>query len=101
MYKTVWKEDAYLPCNEILAKTNSNMFPIINKLLRLFYTIPVSNATAERSFSNLKNLKDSLCSTMLNERLNGLNLMYIHREEIDVNEVIEKFSVKNRKIILT
>jgi hypothetical protein len=50
-------------------------------------TLPVTSATAERSFSKLKLIKSYLRSTMTNERLSGLALISIERglaENIDL-----------------
>ena len=45
-------------------------------LLRIFCTLPVSTCTAERAFSAMKLLKTYLRSTMNDDRLTGLALMY-------------------------
>ena len=64
-------------------------------LLRLFGTLPVTTATAERSFSTLRRLKTYLRSTMSEERLTDLALMTVHREvPIDPNEVLDVFRIK-------
>ena len=42
-------------------------------------TMPVANATAERSFSVLRRLKTYARLTMKNDRLSSLRLIYIHR----------------------
>ena len=52
-------------------------------------TIPVTSCSAERSFSAMKIQKPRMGSMMSDERLNGLALMYIHKEiDIDVQAVI-------------
>jgi hypothetical protein len=54
--------------------TNPEVYPIISKLLQIFVTLPVSNATGERSFSTLRRLKTYLRNSTSQNRLNGLAL---------------------------
>ena len=51
----------------------------IDKLLKLYYTFPVTTATSERSFSSLRRLKTFLRTTMTECRLNNLFLLYVHK----------------------
>ena len=54
--------------------------------------LPVSTASAERSFSTMRRLKTYLRSTMTDKRLTGLALMNIHTDlEIDSEEVLKQF----------
>src|ERR1700733_15445260 len=72
-----------------------NFLPAVATLLRLSGTIPVSNATAERSFSALKRLKTYLCSTMAEERLTGLALLHVNKlTEVDPDDIIEVYAGK-------
>ncbi|XP_058783350.1 uncharacterized protein LOC131658031 [Vicia villosa] len=67
---------------------------------RVLLTIPVTVASAERSFSKLKLLKSYLRSTMLQERLNGLALLAIENdllENIQYEDLIEEFASKNAR----
>lgn len=52
------------------------------KLLKIFYTIPVTTSSAERTFSALRRLKTYLRSTMSQLRLNYMMLLYIHKEKM-------------------
>ena len=77
------------------------MYPNIQKLLKIFATLPVTTATAERSFSTLRRLKTYLRTTMTGERLNGLALMTIHRDistKIDPQDVISRLAKKSRRL---
>lgn len=66
--------------------------------LKIYGSLPISVATAERSFSTLRQLKTWLRSTMLQERLCGLALMHIHRDIIlDANQVIDVFAAKKKR----
>ena len=51
------------------------------------------------SFSNVKYLKNYMRATMSEDRLTGLALLYIHRDlEIDIEDVINRFGSKNRRL---
>ena len=69
--------------------------------LRILLTIPVTVASAERSFSKLKLIKTYLRSTMSDERLSSLAVLSIENaiaHELDVTEVVRKFAeTKARK----
>jgi hypothetical protein len=60
--------------------------------------VPVILASAERSFSKLKLLKNYLRSTMLQERLNGLAMCCIEKnvlDNIDLDTIINDFASRN------
>ena len=69
-------------------------YPNVSIAYRILLTVPVTVASAERSFSKLKLLKNCLRSTMLQERLNGLAMCSIEKDildKIDLDIVIEDF----------
>ncbi|KAK0137692.1 Zinc finger MYM-type protein 1 [Merluccius polli] len=80
------------------------VFPNMWVALRIAVTLPVTVASAERSFSKLKLLKTYLRSTMTQERLNGLALMSINQEvstQITFEETINEFAIrKSRRVKL-
>lgn len=83
-----------------MGKCNEQMYPNIFKILKVCATIPVTTASAERSFSSLKRIKTYLKNTMAENRLNGLTSLSIHREmEIDIEEVINRFNAVKRRAI--
>ncbi len=66
------------------------------KLMQLVLVMPATNATSERSFGALRRVKSYLRATMLQERLNYLMLLHVHKERTDaiclktvVNDFIE------------
>ncbi|KAI3687482.1 hypothetical protein L1987_81179 [Smallanthus sonchifolius] len=75
-------------------------FPNARIAYRIMLTIPVTVASAERSFSKLKLLKSYLRSTMTQERLSGLAMIAIENEileSINCEEMIKEFAVKNAR----
>lgn len=87
---------------ETLQHANPELYPNIHTAVKILLSMPVTSATAERSFSALKRVKTYLRSTMVEDRLNGLSLMHVHPEiQIDFDEAINTFaSDGNRKIHL-
>ena len=66
----------------------------------ILLTIPVTVASAERSFSKLKLLKTYMRSTMTQERLNGLATIALENdvlEKIKYENIIEDFISKNTR----
>ena len=54
--------------------------------------IPVSSCACERSFSSMKLLKIYNRSTMTNNRLNALAILYVHLDNhISSEEVLKRF----------
>ncbi|KAK9667913.1 hypothetical protein RND81_13G020400 [Saponaria officinalis] len=75
-------------------------FPNAFVVYRILLTIPVTVASAERSFSKLKILKSYLRSTMLQERLNGLALIAIEKdllEKVDYESLIDEFASRKAR----
>ncbi|XP_043484549.1 zinc finger MYM-type protein 1-like [Leptopilina heterotoma] len=87
-----------------LAQNIRSTFPNIVTLIEIFLTIPLSNASAERSFSALKRVKTYLRSRMGQNRLDALSVMHIERESLDdinYDDIIKDFaSKKARKVYI-
>jgi hypothetical protein len=60
---------------ETLNNIDSHYYPIFTSFIKILVTLPISVATAERSFSSLRLLKTWLRARMTEERLTGLALM--------------------------
>ncbi|CAB4006156.1 zinc finger MYM-type 1-like [Paramuricea clavata] len=74
---------------------NRKLFSEVDKLLRLFLTVPATSATAERTFSMLRRLKSYLRATMGQERLNNAILLNIYQSEfddLDIHGIVKKFA---------
>jgi hypothetical protein len=71
---------------------------------RIVVTIPVTVASAERSFCKLKLVKNHLRSTMSNESLTALSILYIEVElaqELNLENLVQDFATKKaRKVNL-
>jgi hypothetical protein len=75
-------------------------YPNISIAYRILFTMPVTVASAERSFSKLKLLRNYLRSKMSQERLNGLATLCIEKkllDAIDLDTIISDFTSKNAK----
>ena len=70
-------------------------------MLRLILVTPVTTATVERSNSSLRFIKNAYRSTMSEERLNALLLLFIHRDiELDYNKIVDIFALRNARRML-
>ena len=55
-------------------------FSEVSKLLEIVLATPISTADSERSFSTMKRIKTFLRNTMLQDKLNSLACLSIHKE---------------------
>ena len=80
---------------------SKSFFREVVKLIRIYFTLPVTTATAERTFSALRRLKTHLRSTMSQISLNNAMLLNVHKERtdrIDLLQVARDFvSVNDRR----
>ena len=73
----------------------SSSFPEVCTAFLLFLTIPVTTASAERSFSKLKLIKTYLRNSMGQERLNNLAILSIENSmarNLNFDDVINTFA---------
>lgn len=79
----------------------STSFPDVLAACLIFLTIPVTVSSAERSFSNLKLIKNYLRNSIGQERLSGISILNIERRrtsDIDIEKIIDNFAyAKARK----
>ncbi|XP_034069533.1 uncharacterized protein LOC117544522 [Gymnodraco acuticeps] len=89
---------------ELLAfihKKNLNeLYPNLSIALRIACTLPVTVASAERSFSKLKLIKTYLRSCMGQDRLTGLAIISINHEigkQLSYDDIIDDFASKKAR----
>lgn len=68
--------------------------------MRVYLTVPMSSATAERIFSALHKVKNYLRTTITQKRLN--NVMFLHAHEqrtegLNLKEMAAEFAGRNRR----
>ncbi|GMY39380.1 TTF-type domain-containing protein [Fagus crenata] len=88
-------------CRRLVETGKVSIYFLIDRLVRLVLTLPVSTATTERAFSAMKLVKTTLRNKMEDGFLADCLVIYIERElarNIDSNSIINDFySIKNRR----
>ena len=89
---------------EMLTFLNDNelceIYPNLWIALRIACTLPVTVATAERSFSKLKLIKTYLRSSMAQDRLSGMAIISINHQigsQISYDQVINDFASRKAR----
>lgn len=89
---------SFIDLYEIIFKDElSSAFPNVECLIRLFLTLPISNCSGERSFSALKRIKNYLRSSLRQEKLSDLSLLFIEQEKLEklsFDNVIHQFAIE-------
>ncbi|KAH6838220.1 hypothetical protein C2S53_013343 [Perilla frutescens var. hirtella] len=88
---------------QLLFKTGKKMnYYLVDRLVRLIWTLPVSTATTERAFSSIMIVKTRLRNKMKDDFLASSLLMYIKKEiaeKFDVESIIDEFDgMKKRRV---
>ncbi|XP_025682376.1 uncharacterized protein [Arachis hypogaea] len=91
-------------CRCLAETKKSKVYYLIDRLIRLILTLPVSTATTERSFSAMKIIKTRLRNKMEDDFLADSLVIYIEKEiaeKFSSNSIIEDFkSLKIRRVPL-
>ncbi|QHO00623.1 Zinc finger MYM-type protein [Arachis hypogaea] len=91
-------------CQGLMKTGKSLTYHLIDRLIRLVLTLPVSTATTERSFSVMNIVKNRLRNKMEDELLANCLLIYIEKkiaEKFDTDSIIDEFyDIKNRRVPL-
>ena len=75
-------------------------YPNVNIVLRIYFSLLVTNCSGERSFSKLKRVKNEQRTSLGQDKLNHLTLLSIEHElldEIEVKDIIKKFDLKKAR----
>lgn len=84
-----------------LVKTGkAAIYLMVDRLLRLVITLPVSTATAERAFSAMKLIKTRIRNRMGDDFLRNYMIVYIGKEiaaKISSSEIINLFDTGGRR----
>lgn len=103
-FQTVYQDQVLGDPEQMKSIINEATFPNLYKLLGVAYTLPISSATCERSFSAMRRVKTWLRSTMIQERFSNLSIIHIERDisnNINSEDILNDFSsANNRKIPL-
>jgi len=66
-------------------------YPSIRETFHILLTMPMGSVPCEHSFSSLRRLKQWNRTTMVEDRLNGLALLHIHRYvNVDRVKILDK-----------
>lgn len=88
----------------IIKEKLTDAFPNISVLLSIYLTLMTTNCTCERSFSNLKLIRNRLRALMVQDRLNDLSIMSIESDllrKLSYDDIINEFAErKSRKVLL-
>ncbi|PWA98665.1 hypothetical protein CTI12_AA015370 [Artemisia annua] len=88
-------------CTRLVEIDKCETYNVLDRLIRLVLTLPISTATTERGFSAMKICKTRLCNKMVDEFLADNLVVYIEKEiaeKFDSNSVIDEFkALKGRK----
>ena len=78
------------------------MFPNLHKMASIGLTIPVSTASVERSFSQMKLVKAHLCNALSDCSLSHLMKIAIEEPEVlsdsDLDEIVNVWQRKSRRV---
>lgn len=87
---------------KIYSNSIGDIYANVAIALRILLTMPVTTATAERSFSKLKLIKNYLRTSLSQEKMTNLAIISIEHQitdKMDFDDIIETFAdIKSRKI---
>jgi hypothetical protein len=88
-------------CQGLVETGKSTIYPLVDRLIRLILTLPVSTATTERAFSAMKIVKTRLRNQMEDDFLANYLIVYMEKkivERFTIDMIIDDFySMKERR----
>ena len=89
LWKRKWASDeSCLSLSEALQQCKQIKYSNIHRILHILLVKPVTSCSVERANSSLRFVKSPFRSTMGEERLNALLLMFIHKDiNIDYGKI--------------
>ncbi|XP_074366548.1 uncharacterized protein LOC141707339 [Apium graveolens] len=88
-------------CHVLVITRKTDMYPLVDRLLRLVLTLAASTVTFERAFSVMKIVKTCLRNRMEDEFLRYYLLLYIEKkiaETISIDDIIDSlYLIKERR----
>ncbi|XP_021816365.1 uncharacterized protein LOC110758764 [Prunus avium] len=91
-------------CQRLTQTNRAQTYYLIDRMIRLVLTLPVSTVTTERAFSAMKHIKTVLRNKMEDEYLTDSVIVYIEKElsmDIDSDSIITDFEkLKERRVLL-
>ena len=102
LWKRFWADQpvSKLPdtVSDTLKAMNARQFPCVHAVLQLLLMLPVTSAAVERAHSALKLVKTKLRSTMGEDRLNALLLLYYHKDiALDYDKIVDLYARRHTR----
>jgi hypothetical protein len=70
-------------CQGLVETEKSTIYPLIDRLIRLILTLPISTATTKRAFSAMKIVKTRLRNRMEDDFLANYLIVYIEKKIVE------------------
>ncbi|KAJ1700789.1 hypothetical protein LUZ63_000568 [Rhynchospora breviuscula] len=86
--------------HQLVVTNKFTFYPMVDRLLRLIVTLPVSTATTERAFSAMNLIKTGLRSRMGDDYLRDYMIVYIEKEiamKFTSDEIIDLYDLLGRR----
>ncbi|XP_078679498.1 52 kDa repressor of the inhibitor of the protein kinase-like [Branchiostoma floridae x Branchiostoma belcheri] len=81
--------------------SNPRVYPNVCKMLHLLLMTPVTSAGVERANSALRFVKNAYRSTMGEDRLNALLLLFVHRDiPLDYDKIVNTYATRHPRRML-